>query len=139
MQSNSLNTRLGDFEVVITYSRADMIADGEMIDVSETARLIGFRFPVGMTLSIWALCVEWTDADTERTGRVQDQEVRLWDLLDVLVRQLRGCTSHRIEFEFSHADRRGKKWAQSTTTVVAVCGPGDDAAPVITLMMPGED
>jgi hypothetical protein len=38
------------FELIHRYSRADAIRDGVLIDVSETARAAGIRYPVALTL-----------------------------------------------------------------------------------------
>jgi hypothetical protein len=83
-------------EVIHGYSRGQAIADGLFIDVAEEiSREAGFTIPVAMTAAAWADCVEWTDADTARTGAIQDVQGRLWDVLWMTrfaIRRARGAT-----------------------------------------------
>ena len=52
-------------DVIHTHTRAQLIEDGDLIDVSETAREAGFTVPVAITRAAWADCVEWT-AETDK-------------------------------------------------------------------------
>ena len=45
-----------------TYSRADALADGVLIDVSATAREAGIIYPVALTSMVHETCVALTDA-----------------------------------------------------------------------------
>ena len=40
------------------YTRAQAIADGVLVDVSDTARDAGFRVPVALTSAVWADCLD---------------------------------------------------------------------------------
>jgi hypothetical protein len=40
--------------VISSYTRAQAIADGELVDVSTIAREAGFRFPTAITRALWA-------------------------------------------------------------------------------------
>ena len=44
--------------VISEYSRAQAIEDGVLVDVSETAREAGIRFPLALTRAVWESCVE---------------------------------------------------------------------------------
>ena len=44
-------------DLIHRYTRADAIRDGVLIDVSETAREAGIRWPVALTAAAWAQCV----------------------------------------------------------------------------------
>lgn len=50
-----INTRLEGFEVIHAYTRAQAIEDGVLVDLSDLAREAGFRFPVAVTLGVWAV------------------------------------------------------------------------------------
>ena len=65
-------------EPIHVYTRAQALADGELVDVTTTAAEAGFRIPVALTRAVWADCVEWTDADTKRQT-VQDEAGRKWE------------------------------------------------------------
>ena len=44
-------------DLIHRYSRADALRDGVLIDVSETAREAGIRWPVALTQATWECCV----------------------------------------------------------------------------------
>jgi len=60
-------------EVISSYSRADAIRDGFLIDVSKTAREAGWVIPVAVTARVWAKCVEVAPGVSG-----QDEMGRLW-------------------------------------------------------------
>jgi hypothetical protein len=137
----ALDDPSAEAEIIHGYSRAQAIADGVLIDVSEEiSREAGFTIPVAMTAAAWADCVEWTDADTARTGAIQDVQGRLWDVLWMTrfaIRRARG--GNRVRVRLYRVPRHGDNVEAQPVDLVAVCGPGDDAEPVITIMQPGED
>ena len=63
-------------ESVSVYTRAQALADGVLIDVSEMAGEAGFRWPVAITAAAWEDCVAWSDTDNDRQV-YQDQSGRL--------------------------------------------------------------
>jgi hypothetical protein len=116
-----------------SYSRAQAIDDGILIDVSESARAAGFRYPVAMTAGAWGECVA-----VPKGAAGQDEAGRLWDVLMVLRYAIRagGANTDRVSFRVSVTGERNQR---RDVELVSVCGPGDDAAPVITIMLPSED
>ncbi len=64
-------------EPIHVYTRAQALADGVLIDVTETAREAGFRVPVALTAAVWA---DVREIPVAQKG-IQDPEGRLWDLL----------------------------------------------------------
>ena len=114
-------------DLIYSYSRAQALADGVLVDVSERARCHGIKYPTACTHGVWALidCLPESDTDT-LAGIVRD--VRAEEVLRVMLaatRQVHG--TDRVAFEALGA----ALWAQ--------CGPGDTDAPVITIMREGED
>lgn len=67
-------------EPISTYSGKQAIEDGFLVDVSETAREAGFRWPVALTPQVW----EDVQA-IPKSQRHQDVQGRLWDLLRMLL------------------------------------------------------
>mgnify|MGYP000128521510 CR=1 FL=1 len=63
-------------EVISTYSRAQALEDGVLIDAGHMAKEAGFRWPVAITAAAWDDCVAWTDEDS-RTQVPQDLAGRL--------------------------------------------------------------
>lgn len=118
--------------VIFRYSRAEAIRDGVLIDATELAREAGFRYPVALTSAAWHDCVAVPPIDT-----VHDEIGRLWDVLNVLrftIVASRGTTD--VYFCVAVCDER--EMARQVK-LKAICGPGDDGEPVITVMLPDED
>ena len=59
-----------------SYSRAQALADGVLIDVSSTAREAGIRFPTAVTRAVWDGYVRVPPG-----VECQDEAGRLWDVL----------------------------------------------------------
>jgi len=118
--------------IIFAYSRQQAIEDGVLVDVTETAREAGFVYPVALTADLWA---DINAIPPSKQG-FEDVAGRLWDLLYMAVRAIKQsresgtCLLYRL---ILHVGKR------SDYTVKLVCGPGDDAEPVITLMRPDED
>ena len=121
-----------DAGLIHAYTRAQAIADGFLIDVSATAREAGIRFPVALTRAVWCRCVELPPGVES-----QDEAGRLWDvryLLRVAIGASPGGSTLLYRVFVRNDNRRPRP-----VTLKAVCGPGDDAAPVLTVMLPDED
>jgi len=122
-------------EIIHSYSRAQAIEDGLLIDVSETAREAGFRFPVAVTREAWERYIVPSEEDRKRWG--QDTNGRLWDTLWMLRHAIKSARAGQQEILFKvYFTMRGR---QELATLKAVAGPGDNFEPVITVMLPEED
>ena len=122
-----------DLELISAYSRAEALADGVLVDVTETAREAGFLYPVALTRAAWELCVALSPA-AKRAGT--DERGRLWDVLMMMrwaVGRSRG--GPEIAFEVLCVTTSVRP---SRVALRAVVGPGDDAAPVVTVMLAEE-
>lgn len=124
--------------IIYGYSRAQAIADGVLVDVSTTAREAGFTVPVAMTSAAWADFVEWSDQDSSRQTH-QDEAGRLWDVLWMSHLAARRAQGGTVAVQFYRVPRGGKARMPRKTTLHMNIGPGDEAEPVITLMLPNED
>ena len=80
-------------DLISTYTRADAIRDGVLVDVSETAREAGFRWPVAMTRGAYEDFVAWSAADSRRQTW-QDESGRLWDVLTMARLAARAAAVH---------------------------------------------
>ena len=127
-------------EVISTYSRAQALEDGVLIDAGPTAREAGFKWPVAITSAAWADCVAWTDADSGRQVH-QDQLGRLWDVLFLAQHAIRVNRSggDRVKFQLYRVPRDGKSTEARIITLKLIVGPGDKGEPVITILLPDED
>ena len=126
-------------EPISTYSRAQALEDGALVDVSETAREAGIAFPVAVTRAVWEDCCEWTDTDTKAKPYGQSVRGRLWDVVSMLRFAIRaGGVGDRLVYRLSRVPRPGCG-AKRLVTLKSICGPGDTPEPVITIMQPDED
>jgi hypothetical protein len=129
-----------DSDLVHQYTRAQAIAGGVLIDVSETAREAGFRFPVALTSGAWSEAVTWCERDTEVTGVPQDEAGRLWDVLFIArfaVQALRDSSVRRAAFTFLRIPRGSRRARRFTLDIII--GPGDNGEPVLTVCLQDED
>jgi hypothetical protein len=125
-------------EPIHVYTRAQAIAVGVLIDVSQTAHEAGFRLPVALTTAVWADCVAWDDTDSQRQT-AQDEAGRLWDVIWMAcLAARRARESQRVAFQVYRVPRGGRGIRARLTTLHMSIGPGDNAAPVITILMPNE-
>jgi hypothetical protein len=125
---------MNDENVIYCYSRAEAIADGVLVDVTETANEAGFKFPVALTRSVWASYVE-VPAGAEG----QDEAGRLWDILTMLGHAARRSKAESLIRFRLHVRNDNRGCVPPLVELKAVCGPNDDGSPCITVMEPGED
>ena len=125
-------------EVVFRVTRRALIEEGTLLDISITAREAGIIFPVAITTGLWAA---YGDAES-----LEASVGFLWDLCWMLrcaVRDAIPCRKFRDEFSetrFFHLFVKVRATGDSKLAEVkAVCGPGDDLEPVITMLLPEED
>lgn len=151
--------------VIHTYTRAQAIEDGVLIDVSEMAREAGFRWPVAVTA---------TDVVYPRYGLTSSPPGSLrrkgsrqracpersrrgdcgpalsaaeWDTLWMAATSTKlsaGLAARRastgttqVTFEVAYTQKPGR--GPETVSLKMVAGPGDEDEPVMTIMLPGED
>jgi hypothetical protein len=121
-------------DLIHRYSRADALRDGVLIDVSETAKEAGFSYPVALTAATWERCV------TVPPGvSCQDEAGRLWDVLFLLRCAIgRGGSGPEVRFGV-HVRNDNRERTPPLVRLKALCGPGDDGSPCITVMLPDED
>lgn len=127
-------------EVISVYTRAQALADGVLIDPGPMASEAGFRWPVAFTADVWADCVAWDDADSERQTH-QDQSGRLWDVLFMAAYAARANAKagSELRFELYCVPRDGHSVEAELTKLKLVVGPGDDGEPVMTILLSNED
>ena len=140
-------------EPIHSYTRAQALADGILVDLTTATddqghslcHQAGFKVPVAITRSAWAKTVEaggtWKatgDGETLELKGGQSLTGRLWDVLWMLrVACGKARNTDRIHFQLLvDVDGDGH---HEQVKLWALCGPGDDAQPVITLMLEGED
>lgn len=133
--------------VISSYSRAQAIADGQLVDISEATdtngrnlcKDAGFKYPIALSLEAFnqtlAAGGRWVDTENGQEMQLpkgQDVSGRIWDVLMMLKFAIRASSGgDRMHFQVRVSGKVVKLWS--------LCGPGDDAEPVITIMVEGED
>jgi hypothetical protein len=116
------------------YTRAEAIADGVLVDVTETAKEAGIKYPVALTRAVWERCVAVPPGVAG-----QDEPGRLWDILWMLRCAIRRSDGGPTLPFALHVRNDNRERTPPLVRLKALCGPGDGGEPVITLMMTDED
>jgi len=131
-------------ELIFAYTRANALEDGVLRDISEMAKEAGIVFPAACTATLWGELVE--PSEFARETMCNSEDGRLWDILWMFVNATKGRIPHKnyrvgpgeaLEYETLFV--MGDRPEAVPRTIKAVCGPGDNAEPVITFMLPHED
>lgn len=133
-------------EVISTYTRAQAIANGSLVDLSGLAAEYGVRWPVAITRAAHTDTIAWDDAT--KPGCLQDETGRAWDVLTMMRTVLpkacaqvqeQGYPGVRVPFRVLRVPATGRGTRPRLAELVLHLGAGDDAEPVITIMLPNED
>jgi hypothetical protein len=122
-------------------SHQQAIADGTLIDITDFSHDAGFLIPVTITTTAWEDCVHWDDEDNALQGTTQDEIGRLWDVVWA-TREVTRCAPHqpgRCAIELYRIPRDGDSRKAEPIHIEAVCHPGDDGKPVLTIALPSEN
>lgn len=135
-------------DVIFAYTRADALNDGVLVELPEDlVAEAGISVPVAVTQSVWDGYISPPDLD-EMPG--QSVTGRLWDLLWMFrCAAVRARHTSTIRFSVLFLLVQNEtEWGEQmlcaesreqTVLLKAVCGPGDEGEPVITIMLPDED
>lgn len=141
-----------DFEVISTYTRAQALDDGVLVDLTAWAKdggpegmLGGFLIPVACTAAVWGELEDIPDClqgAASVRGRAHDL---LWMLRCAIARKgARGESSIKFEVIMpvrgSCANERdAANTEKQTREYKCTCGPNDDMRPCLTIMLLEED
>ncbi len=125
-----------EYPIIHTYSRAQAIEDGTLIDVSRQARELDFLHPVAVTAGVWGEVVSAPVDDEWREEINEDSRILTlidWALaaIDVLPT---ADTSFKYKLRKCPTDAEPRE-----IDVRAVMGPGDEDERVLTIMLVSED
>lgn len=135
-------------DVIDVYTRAQAIEDGVLVDVTETAREAGIVYPTAVTQALWDGYI----VPPESLKGIQDVQGRLWDILTMFSFSARAMKKANTDVVESQKDTAQTLYFKTifqmpsrtinpkmeTVDLKAVCGPGDTAEPVLTIMLADE-
>ena len=122
---------------VFTYTRAQAIADGVLLDVTPVAQEAGFTCPIALTAGLWAKYGTQTPGEDHGT---------VWDVLWMLRCAATGILPAKIEhhaegqivwYELSLTPKGKQK--PELVTLKAIAEFGEDGKEIITILLPDED
>jgi hypothetical protein len=120
------------FDVIHRYTRAQAIADGVLVDITEAAKQSGCKVHVAMTAAAYAECVEVPQGTEGVTA-----EDRLTEILN-MVRIAAHILPIASECIFPVILMTGEESAEMKLLKLHL-GGGDDGEPVLTILLPNED
>ena len=121
--------------VISTYTRAQAIEDGVLVEAGTMASEAGFKWPVAVTSTAWADCVAWTENDSHQQV-YQDESGRLLDVLYMASHAIRSSkdSGDRLLFQLYRVPRDGCSTEAVLVTLKLIVGPGDSGEPVVTIL-----
>jgi hypothetical protein len=127
-------------EVIYSYSRAQAIADGELVDVTESVRYALPDIPnVAMTRSVYADLEDASGTPSDGDG----SDSRLSEnILSTVAAGWDAVLGRLPVEEIRNGEESGDRIDFRSTLYSGYSvhyGPGDDATPVLTIMQVGED
>jgi hypothetical protein len=119
-------------DVIFRYTRKQAIEDGVLVDITEAAKDAGIKYPVAITSTAF---FGYVALDPMPPG--QDLKGRLWDLIWMFSVAMRRTSGSEVHFQILFVMPDSPEPRE--VTLKAICGPGDDPTPVLTIMRMDED
>lgn len=124
---------------ISVYTRAQALADGVLVDLTESAKPYGFKIPLACTDTVWRT-LDWPVG--HKPGLGQSTAGRVHDVLTLARMGANGAAQAGLSVVAFDAllvpvDGEGTK-ARSVHFRLVVSG-GDHGEPVLTLLFPGEE
>ena len=124
-----------DWNVIYSYTRAQAIEDGVLIDITADAQAHGFKVHTVVTDNLYHQYVEVPTGLDGSFG--QSSAGRLHDLLTLALFAARSSKgTDRVYFKVDFLMEPGRL---EEANIIAHIGPGDHGEPVLTLMLPEDD
>lgn len=136
-KDENLENPFDDAPVIFSYTRAQALEDGVLVDLTSWAKETGFKIPVACTSEVWHRYIV-PPAGTRELG--QSERGRAHDVLWMLFLSIQGSRKttdkDRLLFKVLFLQTPSRT---ETVSLKSICGPGDRGEPVLTIMMPDED
>ena len=124
--------------MIYAYTRTQAIQDGVLVDVTEIGKEVGFKLPVAITEALHNHLTP-TKADA---AIGQDYDGRLWDVLWLATFRIkladRGTDTITFTVVQQEVEAKSGQPQKVDLRLRAVCGPGDEGEPVVTIGFPDD-
>ena len=131
-----MNDFWSDADVIYTYTRAQAIEDGMLVDgiIGDLAEVTQqhYKYPVAMTAAVFALMEKAVNHPKHCNDYLGVWHDILWMSRKYITHRI-DPTCHLFEVIITGTGRK------KIHTLKVMCGPGDNAEPVVTIMLPEED
>jgi len=121
--------------ILFSYSREAALADGVLVDLSDLAREAGFKIPLAVTETVYH---SYLDPSPALANEGQSFAGRSWDLLQILLFSA-AVNPDRDTIFFKVLFVLFPGCPPEPIELKAICGPGDDGEPVLTVLLTNED
>jgi hypothetical protein len=122
--------------MIYAYTRAQAHTDGILVDVTETAKEVGFKLPVAITEALHN-CLTPTKAEAS-IGQTYDD--RLWDVLWLATFTLKladpGTDTVTFTVVQQEVEAKSGQLKKVEIRLRVLSGSGDESEPVITIGFP---
>ena len=144
--------------IISSYSRQQAIEDGILMqlsgpgyqgdrDIPDMVAEAGIKWPLAMTATAFLKYVCPIEGEGEKLAPCQDANGRLWDVLTMLRHAIGRSRQPGTELLFSvmvvpnvpEGYKKDHPPKARRVELKLISGPGDDAEPVLTIMLPEED
>ena len=123
-----------DWPVISSYSRAQFIEDGGLVEVPRAVGARYFNYPIGITREVWEGCVADLDAPHGERDNARLQAL----LCDAVHVARRGEGQSLMDWNFNCIPPSATGTTTQDFHLMLHIGPGDTAAPVLTIMFPSQ-
>ena len=120
-------------EIISSYSRADAIRDGVLIDITDIAKRFGFKYPVAITSNLY---YTYIDPNGNMNSIREVDNTLIGDVLTTLYYSIKNSKENETNIVTVKMTIEISPNETSEIEFWAHCGPGDDYRPVITIMLP---
>ncbi|MCE9567322.1 MAG: hypothetical protein K8U57_35420 [Planctomycetes bacterium] len=121
-----------DFELIHSYSRAQALSDGTLVDVTATAKEAGIKHPTAVTHAVYEQFIR-----VPERVEGQDERGRTWDIIWMLKFAI--ARAPEGDFLIYTVFVRNANTQPQPVKLKAICHPGDEGEAVVTVMLPDED
>jgi hypothetical protein len=122
-------------EIIYSYTHAQALADGVLIDISKIAREAGFILPVAVSDHLYH---DVLNPGQPLLDQGQSLEGRIWDMLNILRYSIK-TNPETSRLAFYPLFVMSPNTPPSPVKIVSTIGPSDKGGPIITIFLPEDD